>query len=181
MISRNERRQLKRQLGVRVLQHPYVKRIQRNLKEAGDAATEVYRLDGDSPADHVYFDVYSMRKWALANVELVMTSLDWSRVHHLVESGAVDAERLFNHTIQHKMDPVIIGVSVCDNGSDLILDGTHRYVAYALQAASSGFEGLPLPLPAYFLEPSQWRRFVIPNFIANALEFDRAYPDYAPS
>jgi hypothetical protein len=77
--------------------------------------------------------------------------------------------------MQGKMDPVIFGVNACDNGSDAILDGAHRYVAYALDCAASGLQGVQMPFPAYFLQPPQWRKFLIPNFIAKALRFDDNY------
>lgn len=175
MENRNTRRQLRKQLGSRVMQHPYMKRMKRNLREGGIAATEVYRLDGATPDQHRYFDVYSMRKWTHANVKLVGTFLNWDRADHLITSGAVDPNRIRDHTINQQMEPVIIGVGACDNGSDQVLDGAHRYVAYALAAVSQGFQGVPLPMPAYFLEPGQWRQFLIPSFIAKALRFDDNY------
>lgn len=169
------RRELKRQLGSKVMQHPYMKRMKRNLKEAGKLATEVYRLDGETPDGHLYFDVYTMRKWTMAKVNVVGTFLNWERAEHLVTSGAVDPEWIRDHTISRTMEPVIIGVGACANGSDQVLDGAHRYVAYALAATAMGLQGAPLPMPAYFLEREQWRRFLIPNFIAKALGFDEAH------
>lgn len=176
MSSRYERRQLKKQIGRRVLDHPVMKRMKRNLREGGgDAATEVYRIDGDTPDQHLYFDVYSMRKWAIANVEEVTTFLDWERAERLITSGAIDRSRISEHTIQNQMEPIIIGIGAAGSGNDQILDGGHRYVAYALAATASGFAGAPLPLPAYPLTPDQWKQFLIPRFVAQALRFDAKY------
>lgn len=119
-------RQLKRQLGPKVMQHPYMKRMKQNLREAGDAATEVYRIEGGTPDQHRYFDVYAMRKWTKVNVQMVGTYLDWDRVDYLITSGAVNPDRIRDHTMLHTMEPVIIGVRACDNGSDQVLDGGMR-------------------------------------------------------
>ena len=167
---------MKRQIGSRILDHPAVKRIKRNLREGGgDAATEVYRLDGATPDEHRYFDVYSMRKWSYDNLEMVGTFLDWGRANHLIESGAVDNERIMDHTLQNPMHPIIIGVDACGPGNDQVLDGAHRYVATALAATAAGMAGQPVPMPAYFLEPNQWPEFLIPIHIAKALKFDLRY------
>lgn len=176
MSSRNERRQLKKQVGRRVLDHPVMKRMERNLREGGgDAATEVYRIDGATPEQHLYFDVYSMRKWAIENVAEVTTFLDWERAERLITSGAIDRHRITEHTIHNQMEPIIIGIEAAGPKNDQILDGGHRYVAYALAATAAGFAGAPLPLPAYPLTPDQWKQFLIPRFIAQALGFDAKY------
>lgn len=176
MSSRNERRQLRKKVGRNIIDHPVMKRMKRNLREGGgDAATEVYRIDGETPDRHLYFDVYSMRKWAVANVEEVVTVLNWERAERLIASGAIDRDRITEHTIHNQMEPIIIGIDAGGLGNDQILDGGHRYVAYALAATASGFAGAPLPLPAYPLTPAQWRKFLIPNFIARALNFDAKY------
>lgn len=177
MVSndRYTRRQLKKELGPRVMQHPYVKRLKRNIREAGKAATEVYRLNGPTPDQHRYFDVYTMQKWTHEHLRPIGTFLNWDRAEYLITSGAVDPDRIRDHTIQHEMEPIIIGVGACHNGEDQILDGAHRYVAYALSATQAGLQGVPLPLPAYVLEPGQWRQFLIPPFVVRALRFDEGY------
>jgi hypothetical protein len=175
MSTRNERRQIKKEVGRRVIEHPVTRRMMRNLREAGEAATEVFRLDGDTPDRHLYFDVYSMRKWSEAHGELVVSSLCWDRVERMMSNGAIDPDRLANHTMQQKMDPIIIGIDAAGPGDDQILDGSHRFVAYAIAASAAGFAGMPLPLPAYALTPDQWRRFLIPHFIAKAMKFDANY------
>ncbi|WP_139383947.1 hypothetical protein [Novosphingobium mathurense] len=152
-----------------------MKRMRINLREAGDAATEVYRLERQSPEEHLYFDVYTMRKWTLGNLSVVGTFLDWGRADHLITSGAVDPDRIKDHTILATPEPIIIGVNVCGPGNDQVLDGAHRYVTCALAAAAMGLQGQPVPMPAYFLEPEQWKKFLIPNFIAKALRFDENY------
>ncbi len=172
MSSRNERRLDKKALRKTVINHPVGKRIARNLKHAGTAATEVYRIDGDTPDQHVYFDVYSMRTWAMANLEPAVMPMDWERAEGLIKSGAVDRRRIMDHTIQHDIRPVIVGRHAAGIGNDQILDGAHTYVAMALAATASGLAGQPVPIPAFLLLPDQWRRFVIPNHIAKALNFD---------
>lgn len=62
-------------------------------------------------------------------------------------------------------------------GNDQILDGAHTYVAMALGATASGLAGQPVPIPAFLLEPDQWKRFVIPHHIAKALNFDKRIDD----
>lgn len=152
-----------------------MKRMKRNMREGGDEATEVYRLDGETPNEHLYFDVFSMRKWALANAEEVGVTLDWNRAERLITSGAVDPDRIKDHTIRNTMHPVIIGRDAAGPGQDQILDGAHRYVAAALGATAAGMAGVPIPLPAYVLRPDEWRPFLIPHFIAQALRFDVQY------
>ncbi|WP_408076846.1 hypothetical protein [Sphingomonas plantiphila] len=150
--------------------------MKRNLREGGgDAATEVYRISGSTPDKHLYFDVYSMRKWAMANVAEVTTFLDWGRAERLISSGAIDRNRITEHTIHNQMEPIIIGIGAAGPGNDQILDGGHRYVAYALGATAAGLAGAPLPLPAYPLTPDQWKQFLIPRFIAQTLGFDANY------
>ncbi len=105
MSSRNERRLDKKALRKTVINHPVGKRIARNLKQAGTAATEVYRIDGDTPDQHIYFDVYSMRTWATVNLEPAVMPMDWERAEDLIRSGAVDRHRLMDHTIQHDARP----------------------------------------------------------------------------
>lgn len=176
MSNRNERRQLKKGIGRRVLDHPVMKRMKRNLREGGgEAATEVYRLNGPTPKEHLYFDVYSMRMWAIEYAEQVVSSLCWERVERMISSGAVDPQRIMTHTMHREMDPIIIGVDAAGAGEDHILDGAHRFVAYALAASSAGLVGQPLPLPAYLLKPDEWREFLIPHFVAQALNFDAKY------
>jgi hypothetical protein len=116
-----------------------------------------------------------MRKWATENAEMVVSSLDWERVEQLIASGAVDRNRIMDHTVHHQMDPIIIGIDAAGPGDDQILDGGHRFVAYAMAAAAAGMGGAPLPLPAYALQPNEWRQFLIPRFIAEAMNFDAKY------
>lgn len=176
MTPRNERRLLRKKVGRRVLDHPVMKRMKRNLRDGGgDAATEVYRIEGKTPDEHRYFDVYSMRKWAVENLEEVITFLDWERAERLISSGAIDHSRITEHTIHNQMEPIIVGIEAAGPGNDQILDGGHRYVAYALAATAAGLAGAPLPLPAYSLTPQQWKQFLIPRFIAAELGFDAKY------
>lgn len=156
-----------------ILNDPSIQRMMLNLSSgAGEAATEVYRLDGKTPDKNLYFDVFSMREWAAINAEKVMSTICWDRVKRLVSNGAIDVDRLMNHTVNEKMEPIIIGADVAGPDNDQILDGAHRMVAYALAAASAGLEGAPLPLPAYFLQPDEWKQFLIPTIVAKALHFD---------
>jgi hypothetical protein len=177
MSTRNERRQRKKQLGRRVLDHPVTKRMKRNLREGGKAATEVFRLEGETPERHLYFDVYSMKKWAEAHGQLVVSTLCWDRVNRMRSNGAIDEDRLANHTTKQQMEPIIIGIDAAGPGEDQILDGSHRFFAYAMAASAAGMEGAPLPLPAYALEPAEWRQFLIPRFIAKAMRFDETDDD----
>lgn len=172
MSNRNERRANKKALGKGILDHPAVKRFRRNMKRVGREALEVYRIDGDTPDQHVYFDVFSMREWSIANLEIVGMPLDWERAEQLVASGAVDRDHIAGHTIQTHAQPIIVGRQAAGDDGDQILDGAHTYVALALAATAAGQGGQPVPVPTYLLEPDQWRQFVIPNRVAKALEFD---------
>jgi hypothetical protein len=159
-----------------VFDEPAMKRMMLNIERGGgQAATEVYRLDGKTPTEHLYFDVYSMREWSEKNAEKVLSSICWDRVKWLVNNGAIDVDRLMRHTIHEKMEPIIIGAEAAGPKNDQILDGAHRMVAYALAAAKAGLEGIPLPLLAYLLKPHEWKKFVIPTRVAQALNFDASY------
>lgn len=170
MSSRTDRRLQKKSLKG-IADHPAMKRMERNLKKFGRAALEVYRLDGETPDQHVYFDVYSMREWCVVNLTVLSTPIDWERAEQLVESGAVDREHIARTTIQQERRPIIVGRGAGREG-DQILDGGHTYVAIALAATAAGQAGEPISVPAYLLAPEQWQRFVIPTRIAKALDFD---------
>ena len=172
MTDRNERRLNKKALGKGVLNHPAVKRMKRNFRRAGRDALEVYRVDGEKPEQHVYFDVFSMREWAIAHMTVKAMEMDWERAEHLVATGAVDRDHIAQHTVQTELRPIIVGRGAAREGNDRILDGAHTYVAIALAAVASGRAGQGVPVPAYLLQPDQWRRFVIPNHIAKTLNFD---------
>jgi hypothetical protein len=170
--SRTERRLNRKSWGKGIIDHPSMRRMSRNAKRAGRAAFEVYRIDGDLPKQHAYFDVFSMREWAEKQVVRVVTLLDWERAARLIQSGVVDKARIADHTLQTDIRPVIIGRDAAGPGDDQLLDGAHTYVAVALAATASGQQGQPTPLHAYILEPTQWRQFLIPNHVAKALNFD---------
>lgn len=158
------------------------------MRTGGVAATEVYRIDGETPEKHLYFDVYSMKQWCAQNLTVVGTWVDWGRAAHLVRSGAVDPERIEEHSLCNLSDPIIFGVNGHGGGNDALLDGGHRYVAAALAASAAGMAGCPVPLKAYFLEPDQWRHFLIPRFVAVAMGFEsnhdregHRWPEAVPS
>ncbi|MFV0623782.1 hypothetical protein ACBY01_07205 [Sphingomonas sp. ac-8] len=178
MSTRYERRKAKKSVDQRAWNHPSMRRIRRNMLASGSrAATEVYRLEGKTPEDHTYFDIFSMRAWALENAQEVITPLPWDRAERLIATGAVDPNRIQDHTIRTQYHPIIIGIGAAGPGNDQILDGAHRVVALCLGAAANGMEGAPLPVPAYVLQPDEWRRFLIPRFVAKALGFDREFDD----
>ena len=116
-----------------------------------------------------------MKKWAEAYGQQVISTLCWDRVNRMRENGAINHERLSSHTTQQQMEPIIIGIDAAGPGEDQILDGSHRFFAYAMAASAAGYEGAPLPLPAYALKPEEWRQFLIPGFVAKAMNFDANY------
>lgn len=175
MTNRNERRLGKKDFGNGVFNHPAMKRMNRNMKRAGRDALEVYRVDGETPEQHVYFDVFSMRDWAQAHSTVEAMDMDWERAKHLVTTSAVDRHHIAKHTVETKLRPIIVGRGAAREGNDQILDGAHTYVAIALAAVASGRAGQPVPVPAYLLQPDQWRRFVIPNHVAKVLDFDATF------
>jgi hypothetical protein len=146
--------------------------MKRNMRTGGIAATEVYRIDGETAEGQLYFDVYSIKQWCHQNLSIVGTWVNWERADQLVRSGAVDPERIKEYSFLNLNEPVIIGINGHGDGNDALLDGAHRYVAAALAATAAGMTGGRVPLPAYFLEPDQWRQFLIPRFVAVAMGFE---------
>ena len=112
----------------------------------------------ETPAQHRYFDIFSMGKWAAKHVERGEILLDWDRAQRLIESGAVAAERIMRHTIHREPDPIIVGRHAAGPFKDQILDGGHRYVASALSATSLGLAVQPCPVPCYMLQSSASKR-----------------------
>lgn len=174
-MSRNERRLAKKAIGKGVLNHPVAKRMERNIKRYGKEATEVYRLDGATPDDNLYFDVFSMREWAAVNCQIVPLAYDWDRAARLLEREAVSFEHIRDHTIKGNLRPVIIGRNAAGPGEDQMLDGAHRYIAAGAAATAAGLNGTVFPIPAYVLEPDEWRQFLVPLHIAKAFHFDEHY------
>ncbi len=166
--TRNERRQARKTLDKRALSHPAARRILRNIRSgAGNAALETYQLDDDGTGKQVSFDVFSLNVWARANLPVESISVDWRRVDRLLESGAVDLERIADHTLKTEMTPLLICKDVAGSGQDQIVDGSHRYVAFAMATQALGLDGLCMP--AFLLTSAQWRPFIIPDSVMKAL------------
>lgn len=169
------RRKIKAQLGLGIMEHPCILRIERNVQEAGIRGCELYRIEGSTPDRNLYFDVYSLRKWAAENVAPSLTGLDANRVQALIKDEAIDVTHVEQMPIESRLEPIIIGVAAYDNGSDAVLDGQHRYVAQAFHAVRSGVSVDGCPIVARFIEPDQWQSFLIPRYIAVAMQMDAAF------
>lgn len=168
--ARNERRQALKRLGKTVLHDPATKRMLRNRRSRDDGATEVYIVDPLDGSGRRFFDVCAMRKWCKSNLEPLAAPIDMGRVERLLESGAVDAEHIRNHTIIREPEPIIICRDGAGPGEDQIVDGSHRFVAFAMAAALAN--RLDMLVPAYLLMPDQWRQFLVPAHVAEAFAFD---------
>jgi hypothetical protein len=166
------RQKIRAQLGPDIMQHPCMLRMERNIQEVGIQACEVYRIEGSTSDRNLYFDVYSLRKWASENAAPNMTGLDTGRLKALVEGGVIDPKRVEQMPLEKMLEPIIIGVSAHENGSDAVLDGQHRYVATAFKALHCGQRIDQFPIAARFLEPHQWQNFLIPRHIAVAIQAD---------
>lgn len=174
-MNRIDKRLAKKAIGKRILNHPAAKRMERNIKRYGQAATEVYRLDGATADANLYFDVFSMRQWAATHCQIVPLAYDWDRAARLLENEAVNFDRIRDHTVKNALHPVIIGRDAAGSGEDQMLDGAHRYIAAGAAAVAIGMEGQVFPIPAYILQSDQWRQFLIPLDIAQAFHFDAHY------
>jgi len=166
---------IRAELGPGIMEHPCVLRMEKNMQEVGIQASEVYRIEGSSPDRNLYFDVYSLRKWASEHVPPNRTGLDVERLKVLIEGGAIDRERVETMPPDKILEPIIIGVAAHENGSDAILDGQHRYVAAAFAAMHLNCSIDQFPIVARFLEPEDWQQFLIPRHIAVAMQMDAAY------
>lgn len=174
-MNRIEKRLAKKAIGKRILNHPVAKRMEKNIKRHGLTATEVYRLDGDTPDEARYFDVFSMREWATQNCEVVPLAYDWDRANRLLDRDAVSFDHIRDHTVKNNLSPVIIGRHAAGQGEDQMLDGAHRYIAAGVAAVAAGMEGEVFPIPAYILQPDEWSQFLIPLEVAKAFRFDAHY------
>lgn len=168
--ARNERRQALKQLGKTVLHDPATQRMLRNRRLRDDGATEIYIVDPMDGGERRYFDVCAMRKWCKSNLQPLAAPIDMARVERLLESGAVDAAHIRNHTIMRDPEPIIICRDGAGPGEDQIVDGSHRFVGFAMAAALAN--RLDLLVPAYLLMPDQWRPFLVPARVAQAFKFD---------
>lgn len=169
------RQAIRDRLGPGIMQHPCVLRMERNMQEVGIVASEVYRIEGASPDRNLYFDIYSLRKWAHENVAPNMTGLNTARVHDLIKRGSVDLKHIEQIPPEKMQEPIIIGIAAHENGMDAVLDGQHRYVAMALQAMRYSENIEQFPIIARFIEPDQWQDFLIPRHIAVAMQMDASY------
>lgn len=172
MSTRQERRRqksaLKKDLQRLLRQKGITDRAARELlvdEIEREQGTEVYRLDDDGYGKPLYFNISAMRSWAQKHCEVFGLPMDMARAQRLAESGAVDPDHMFNHTMRREMIPIL----VCRNlvGADQIVDGAHRYVAACMGAATFGMD---FPVPGYVLMPEQWSKFVISEKTTVALE-----------
>ena len=157
----NNRAERRRQLAEvkRKLRDPIVRRLVDDEVRRG-GVTEVYRLDGSDIDEPIYFNVSAMREWADGCCEIIAMPVDFERAERLLESGAIDMDRIANHTIRNNPKPIIVCRGL--RGEDQIVDGAHTFIAICM---ASKYSGLPLPVPSYVLLPDQWKRFIISKHV----------------
>ncbi len=160
--AKNQRR-LARKQNVKNRSDRAVRNAQRARADADSLKREVFRLDDDGSGRAVSFDIQSMKRWAAQRLNVEHLAIDWKRVDRLATNGTVNPDHIFDHTIHQKLEPIIICRDAGGPREDVIVDGNHRYVAFALATKALGLNGLCIP--AYILQPEQWRRFVISDAV----------------
>lgn len=154
----------------RRIKHPLIRRLLEREIRTG-RGTEVYRLDDDGSGTPMFFDVISLRAWAEANLEVVGMPVDLARAERLITSGAIERDHLLEHTLRTNPEPILVCRGIL--GSDQIVDGAHRFLAFCAGATMYGHLLPHEPLfPGYVLTEKQWRQFVIPNDVAKLMRFD---------
>ena len=164
MSTRKERQQEKTKLKKK-LRNPLVRRVLKKEVARG-GGTEVYRLDDDGTGKPMFFNISDMRVWAEQHCEIFAMPVDFERAERLIESGAVEADHIQNHTLRNELKPILVCRGLL--GGDQIVDGAHRFVAACAGAAMLNINP---PIPGYVLQPEEWEQFVMPRSVALACGF----------
>ena len=108
---------------------------------------------------NTHIDSEKLRLWCKENrerLEVVNTPVSEKMANSFVDENVVDIAHVVRVMMMRKLDPVIYckdGGGTRDRPDVMLVDGHHRYVAAAVHNLRM--------IPAYVLEPEQWRDFEI--------------------
>ena len=169
-MNRSERRKRRANVLGRVASHPSAKRLLSNCQRFGREASEIYIQHDDGSGAPRYFDVFSARLWCAKQRPIEALEIDHSLVLELCSNGAIDFEHLKSLRFDRDVAPIIFLLEATVGGG-LLLDGAHRYVAFAQEVQSTEIGGVSRQVPAYILTPKDWKKFVVPPAVAEAFQF----------
>ena len=141
-----------------------------NYQRFGREAAEIYIQHDNGCGDERYFDVFSAKLWCAKEKPIEALEIDHSLVQELCSNGAIDFEHLKSLRFDRDVAPIIFLLEATVGGG-LLLDGAHRYVAFAQEVQSTEVGGLIRHVPAYILTPKGWKKFVVPAAVAEAFQF----------
>ena len=162
-LSKVEQRQFRAKMQGRVHSHPAAMRLLKNFRKYGRAGAEIYTQYDDGEGNTRYFDVLSTRLWCDKRKKIEPLEINERTVQYLLENGGVNPEHILNKRFDANVAPVIY-LREASIGGGLLIDGAHRYVAFAQYARIQGIR--VSVVPAYILKPSEWKTFVVPPDIA---------------
>lgn len=178
-MNRVERQRLLREKLGRLALDPIARRLLKNYRKFGPPAAEVFTQADDGTGRVRYYDVFSARLWCCGQ-PIVPVAFDWSLVAALEARGAIDQSHIAGKEFPAEAAPVIIcREAFRDEG--VLIDGAHRYVLFARDRISRGLASQDCVIPAYVLEPNQWRQFVVPPKIADAFCYGEQTASSLPS
>ena len=154
----------------RLASHPVAKRLLANYRKYGRAGAEIYTQHDDGTGNPRYFDVLTARLWCDKRKQIEPLEFSEDLVRELSSNGGIDLEHLASKQFDKEVAPVIFLRGATIGG--LLIDGAHRYVAFARDAQKRGIRDSIRWVPAYILDPQDWKRFVVPPAVAKAFQFD---------
>ncbi|RYG57554.1 MAG: hypothetical protein EON56_02275 [Alphaproteobacteria bacterium] len=166
-MNRKERRPEGAVLFGSLASHPAVKRMIASCRRIGAPSPEIFTQHDDGTGKPRYFDVISARLWCDAHKPIEALDMDFDTVRELVSSGRIDPVHLARQRFDQEVAPVIF-LRRATAGGGLLLDGAHRYVAFAHELMAKGLESTVNVVPAYLLEPVEWEKFILPAAVARA-------------
>lgn len=169
-MNRNERRRQRASVLGRFASHPTAKRLLENYQRYGREAAEIYIQNDDGSGIPRYFDVFSAKLWCAKYRRIEALEIDQKLVKELSSNGAVDFEHLKSKKFDEDVAPIIFLLEATIAGG-LLLDGAHRYVAFAEKVQELEMAEFTRKVPAYVLEPKDWKKFVVPPLVAEAFQF----------
>ncbi len=168
-MNRADRRKLRAEKLGKVSSHPVAKRLLSNYEKYGRISAEFYTQYDDGSGKPRYFDVFSAKLWCSRHKAIVPVIIDQAFVEELCRNGSINSEHLEMIEFTQEVAPVIFLNGATNNGQ-ILLDGAHRYVAFAREIKDKELEDSVRMIPAYILEPKEWKQFVIPQAVAEAFQ-----------
>ena len=113
-------------------------------------------IDTDFDGKVRHFNTTALAEWALCTgqevheIEVEADKAEWISKNHGVEQAKLTAI-----TATTLNDPILF--ACWPDGTHLLIDGNHRYVAAAALGRKS--------LPAYFIEPKNWEGFLVEDVL----------------